>query len=138
MRGEAIFGPMAVIALWTMAVLFLTALRRIRGTLQGQIPRGAFKLGESPDVPPDVTVLNRNFMNLLELPVLFYVVCLVLYVTARVSPALVGLAWLYAVLRLVHSFIHLTSNRVIARLVSFSASFVVLFAMWIWLLVELV
>lgn len=33
---------------------------------------GDFRVGESPDVPADVALPNRNFMNLLEMPVLFY------------------------------------------------------------------
>jgi hypothetical protein len=36
-------------------------------------------------VPPAVSIPNRNYMNLLELPMLFYVVCIVLYVTAGAS-----------------------------------------------------
>ena len=134
MRKEAIFGPVAVLALWTLVVLFLTGLRRIRGTVEGRIPRGAFRLGESEGVPPDVLLLNRNLMNLLEMPVLFYVACLVMYVTARVTPVMVALAWVYVLLRLVHSFIHVTTNRIIPRLLSFTAGNLVLATLWLWLL----
>jgi hypothetical protein len=134
MGREAIFGPVAVLGLWTLAVLFMTGLRRIRGTIEGRIPRGAFNLGETPAVPRDVALFNRNLMNLLEMPVLFYVACLVLYVTSRVHPVMLGLGWLYVLLRLIHSFIHVTSNRVIPRLISFAAGNVVLLVIWIWVL----
>ena len=99
MRAEAIFGPVSVLALWTLAVLSLTGWRRVGGTLKGHIPHGAFRVGESADVPSEVSLLNRNLMNLLEMPVLFYVVCLALYVTRQVQPALVLCAWLYVFTR---------------------------------------
>lgn len=70
-------------------------------------------------------------MNLLELPVLFYVVCLMLYVTAGVSPLAVSLAWAYVVLRILHSIIHLTYNRVLHRLAAFAISNAVLAAIWV-------
>ena len=34
-------------------------------------------------MPADVTVWNRNLMNLLEMPLLFYVVSIAFYVTHR-------------------------------------------------------
>ena len=129
---ERIFAPMSVLALWTGTVLLLTAIRRVHGVATGRIPRNAFRVGEAPSVPDDVAVWNRNFMNLLEMPLLFYVVCIALYVTRNVLPATIGLAWVYLGLRLVHSAIHLTSNRVIPRLVVFAASNLVLVTLWIW------
>ena len=69
-------------------------------------------------------------MNLLELPVLFYVACLTYYVTDRVNGTALALAWTYVGLRIVHSAIHLTYNRVRHRLVAFAASNVVLVMLW--------
>jgi hypothetical protein len=131
MRPEAIFGPVGVLALWTMLVLFSTGLRRIRAVRAGRVRRDAFRLGESAEVPTDVAVANRNLMNLLEVPVLFYVACIALYATHRVRPGVVALAWTYVALRLAHSFVHLTSNGVMQRLILFALSNVVLVAIWI-------
>jgi hypothetical protein len=132
MRAEAIFGPMCILAFWTGAILVLTGFRRIHGTVIGRIPAGAFKLGDSPEVPREVVLLNRNLMNLLEMPVLFYVVCIALYVSRQVQPTLVVLAWAYVLLRIVHSLVHVTTNRIIPRLISFALSNFVLLAIWIW------
>ncbi len=44
------------------------------------------------------------------------------------------LAWAYVVLRLIHAVIHMTYNRVIHRMLTFIASFVVLMFMWVHLL----
>ena len=51
----------------------------------GQVAADDFKYGESANVPGDVSIPNRNYMNLLEMPVLFYVICLMIYVSARVD-----------------------------------------------------
>jgi hypothetical protein len=131
LKPEAIFGPVSVLATWTAAVVFLTGFVRIRAVRRGRVPRNAFRLGELPEVPADVTVANRNLMNLLEVPLLFYVVCIAAYTTRHAEPRFVALAWAYVGLRLVHSLIHLTTNRVIHRLIAFALSNVVLVMMWI-------
>jgi len=99
---------------------------------RGRVGRGAFRLGESKEVPDDVAVVNRNLMNLLEMPVLFYVACLSIYVTHHVTSGVLRLAWIYVGLRLLHSLIHLTRNIVVYRLLVFALSNVVLVTIWIW------
>jgi hypothetical protein len=131
MKPEAIFIPVAVLALWTQLVAFLTGMTRVRAARAGRVAPGAFKFGESPAVPDDVAVVNRNLMNLLEMPVLFYVVAFGFYVTQHAGPGVVRMSWVYVALRLVHSIIHLTSNRIIPRLTVFAASNVVLLTMWL-------
>jgi hypothetical protein len=131
MKAELIFVPVAVLALWTHLVALFTGLTRVRAARAGRVRPGAFKLGESPEVPDDVRVVNRNLMNLLEMPVLFYVVTLGSFVTGHAGPAVIRLAWVFVALRLLHSLIHLTSNRIIPRLTVFAASNVVLVTMWL-------
>ena len=130
-RAEAIFGPIGVLALWTMLVLFSIGFRRFGAVRARRVTPDDFRLGESADVPEDIAVANRNLMNLLEIPVLFYVVCLCLYVTHQVHPGLLRLAWVYVALRVLHSFIHLTTNNVRHRLFIFVLSNVALIALWI-------
>ncbi|HEV8109051.1 MAG TPA: MAPEG family protein, partial [Burkholderiales bacterium] len=88
-------------------------------------------------VPGAVSLPNRNFMNLLELPMLFYVVCIALYVTLSVDAYAVALAWLYFALRVAHSVVHLTYNNVFHRLGVYAASAVVLVMLWVRFAVEL-
>jgi hypothetical protein len=138
MRAEAIFVPVALLALWTVVVLFLMGFRRVGAVRAGQLRASAYKLGESADVPPEISIVNRHFMNLLEMPVLFYVVTLAFYVTRRVDTATVGMAWAYVLLRFGHSIIHLTSNRVVRRFYVFMVGNFVLLAMWIRFLAQVV
>lgn len=123
--------PLFALAGWTALILLLIAFRRIGAGLAGRVRPADFRYGESAGVPPDVCLPNRNYMNLLELPVLFYVVGLIAFVTGQASPPQLALAWAYVVLRVVHSLIHLSYNNVYHRLAAFALSNFVLLALWV-------
>jgi hypothetical protein len=135
---SAILLPVAALVGWTLLVLALVPYRRFKAGFAGQVTGRDFKYGESSAVPPHVSIPNRNFMNLLEVPVLFYVVCLTLYVTGKGDLAHVAMAWAFVALRVAHSLVHLTYNRVMHRLGVFAAAVLVLVAMWLRLLLALV
>jgi len=130
MDKTSILFPMVALVTLTFAVLLLIPVRRFRAGIAGQIKFDDFRYGESARVPPEVSIPNRNMMNLLELPLLFYVVCLLFYVTDRVNSTALALAWTYVALRIAHSAIHVTYNRVRDRLTAFAASNVVLVMLW--------
>ena len=131
MMATTIFYPMSALVLLTFLVLVQIPLRRFRAGFARRVSYGDFRFGESANVPGDVSLPNRNYMNLLELPVLFYVLCLSLYATAHVTPAMVWLAWAYVAFRAMHSVVHLTYNDVRHRGLAFAASNIVLAVMWI-------
>jgi hypothetical protein len=122
---------MGVLALLTFGVLALIPIRRFRAGAAGQIVADDFKFGESAAVPGHVSIPNRNYMNLLELPMLFYVGSLMFFVSGKVDAVVLGVAWLYVALRTVHSAIHLTYNNVRQRLIPFALSNFVLLAYWL-------
>lgn len=131
MPQDFIFAPMGALALLTFVVLSFIPSRRFRAVFARQVTADDFALGESAAVPAQVALANRNYMNLLELPLLFYVACLMFYVAGRVDETVLYVAWAYVALRTVHSAIHITYNRVIHRLVAFALSNFVLMAFWI-------
>jgi hypothetical protein len=86
----------------------------------------------SGDTPPDyVQKLGRNYANLLEMPVLFYLLGALVVVLGINHQMLTSGAWLYVALRFVHSGIHITYNNSIHRLIVFVLSVLCLLAMWI-------
>ena len=131
MHTTAILVPVFVLAAWTGLVLLLIPVVRIRAALRREVVADDFRHGESAQVPRHVSMPNRNYMNLLELPVLFYVACLLLFATGGASSAALGCAWAYVGLRIVHSGIHLTYNHVLHRLAVFALSNFVLLALWV-------
>lgn len=128
-RAE-IFWPMGALALLTFCVLGLMPVRRIAAVMRKEITPDDFRRGESERVSEHVSLPNRAMMNLLELPVLFYVICMMFYISDGVTNATLYLAWLYVGLRVAHTAIHLGYNNVVHRLIPFATSNVVLMAMW--------
>lgn len=131
MSQAAIFLPMGALALLTFAILLFIPFRRFAAGRAGLISADDFKFGESARVPGDVSIPNRNMMNLLELPLLFYIGCLMYYVAGKVDSLVLAVAWAYVALRMIHSLIHVTYNNVMHRLVAFATSNVVLLVFWI-------
>ena len=72
----------------------------------------------------------ENFRNLFEVPVLFYVLCVALVLNGGSTPAFVTAAWVYVALRVVHSLIHVSYNRVTHRFLAYVASTLLLFGTW--------
>ena len=137
MSPVQILYPMAVLATLTLLVTLLVGITRFRAGGRRLITVDDLKFGESARVPGHVSIPNRNLMNLLELPVLFYVACLTLYVTRTVDQAALWIAWSYVALRMVHSAIHLTYNNVWHRLSVYAVSNAVLVTLWVVLVVGL-
>jgi hypothetical protein len=73
---------------------------------------------------------SDNFKNLFEVPVLFYVLCLALFVSQLVTPNFVNAAWAYVALRTVHSAIHCTYNKIAHRFTVYVFSTMVVIGMW--------
>lgn len=72
-----------------------------------------------------------NFRNLFEVPVLFYALCAVALGVSHVPAWLVAGAWLFVALRIAHSVIHCTYNKVMHRFPVFLLGFAVVVALWV-------
>ena len=76
------------------------------------------------------TRASDNFRNLFELPVLFYLAIAVMLHSATITPALLALSWIFVALRIVHSAIHCSYNRVMHRFSAYMTGAIVLWALW--------
>jgi hypothetical protein len=131
MSQELIFQPMAALALLTFVVLGFIPARRFRAVFARQVTADDFKLGESAAVPPHVALPNRAYMNLLELPILFYVVCLMYFMAGRLDQPALIVAWAYVAARATHTVIHIGYNTVPHRVAAFAISNFLLLALWV-------
>ena len=82
------------------------------------------------------TRASDNFRNLFEMPVLFYAAVCVAALAGLVTPVSLALAWTFVALRVLHSLVHCTYNRVIHRFLLYVAGAFVLFAWWTYLAVQ--
>jgi hypothetical protein len=131
MQVTEIFGPFFAMILLTLTVWIVMYVRRIRYSMANRInaqrlatPEKAVKV-----FPEEVQYPAYNLSNLLELPIIFYALCLYLFVTGNVDALYVIAAWSYVGLRAVHSAIQCTSNIVMRRFAVYMASSLVLWVM---------
>lgn len=117
MSQAAIFGPFLALMVLTLAVWIALYVTRIRYLVNARInPQNVASRKEADAViPDDVNKAANNFKNLCELPVLFYALCLYLYVTTGVDLAYVIAAWTFVAFRALHSLVQCTSNHVMTR-----------------------
>ena len=79
----------------------------------------------------DAQATNNALMNLFEVPVLFYVLCVVLLVTGTTDQIFMSFAWLYVSLRAVQAAVHVTYNDVLHRGLAYLTSTTLLWLAWI-------
>mgnify|MGYP003689448717 FL=1 len=127
----AIIYPVFCLVILTFIMAFATGTSRLISVRRKQINPKYYVL-LSGDTPPDyVQKIGRNFANLLEVPVLFYLLA-VLVITLEINNALLlNLAWLYVALRLMHTIIHVSYNYVMHRFMVFALSVLTLLTMWV-------
>ena len=80
-----------------------------------------------------------NFSNLFELPILFYTAILLTLILMVQDSILVILAWAFVISRYLHSFVHVSYNRVMHRFSVFVFSSFVLLAYWVrlgWIILQ--
>lgn len=131
MQATEIFGPFFAMILLTFVVWVVMYIGRIRYSIANRI--NAQRLGTPEKVvqvlPEEIQYPAYNLTNLLELPIIFYALCLYLFVSGNVDALYVIAAWSYVALRTVHSVIQCTSNIVMRRFAVYMASSVVLWSM---------
>lgn len=117
MSQASILAPVLAMVLLTFIVWVYMFVRRI-GFIQGNeiTPEQLAVPGALAELsPPEVSNPSDNFQNLLEMPVLFYVLALILFATNRVDGIHLAAAWVFVAFRYLHSAVHCSVNIVMLR-----------------------
>jgi hypothetical protein len=126
-----IVAPVIALALWThviwawMYATRIPAIRKVRMVLDPNAPRGE----QMATLPPAVRWKADNYNHLMEQPTVFYAVALSLAILGEGSGTNATLAWAYVALRVVHSFVQTTINKIEVRFALFFVSSLVLIAL---------
>ncbi|TXH05093.1 MAG: MAPEG family protein [Nevskiaceae bacterium] len=126
-----ILAPVVALTAWSMimwAWMYATripAISRARMRLDPHAPRGE----QMNTLPATVRWKADNYNHLMEQPTLFYAVALTLALLEQGGGANLALAWTYVALRVVHSFVQATWNKIEVRFAVFSLSSLVLIAL---------
>lgn len=130
LNQQLIFVPCLILIITTFLVLITMFRRRIKCIKSGEVKPSHFKTYNTDQKESAKTIqAQRNFANLQEAPPIFYILCLMTYVTGNVNELMIGLSWAFLAFRLIHTIIHTTSNKLPARMLSFASSWVVVIAM---------
>ncbi len=125
-----IFLPALAMVALTIVVWLRMYLSRVGEMRRERIHPQAVALSAQMAERLKDTRAADNFRNLFELPVLFYLALVVAALSAQVHAATLGLAWTFVVLRVLHSAIHCSYNRVMHRFQAYLAGGLVLWALW--------
>jgi len=126
-----ILFPVLAMFVLTALCLFRLASLRLSAVRQGEIDPRFFKLYRNAEEPDRLRAHSRHLSNLFEAPILFYVIVIIAYLTQQTGILPLTLAWAYVALRYAHSYVHLTSNRVMTRFRLFAVSWLVLAILWV-------
>ena len=131
--NSPIFAPAIVLVLWSLVMLGWLAITRLPAMAKAGIQlttvvgaRGANLEGVVPD---RVNWKAHNYAHLMEQPTLFYATVIILGVIGQGEGLNLQLAWAYVILRIVHSIVQATWNRVAVRFTLFCLSSVALLAL---------
>jgi len=130
---RAIFLPAFAMVALTLVVWFRMYTTRVAQMKRERIhPQSVATSAQAAARLTDSRAAD-NFRNLFELPVLFYLALVVAAVSGLANTTTLALAWLFVLLRVVHSAIHCGYNKVMHRFQAYLAGGVVLWVLWAWL-----
>ena len=129
--NSPILAPVVALVAWSMVMWLwmyatrLPAMRAMRMKLDPEAPRGS----QMATRPPRVRWKADNYNHLMEQPTLFFAIALALAFAGQGAGAALVLAWFYVGLRVVHSLVQATWNKIEVRFVLFFLSSVALVGM---------
>jgi len=133
MIESQILQPVVALAGWTMIMWWWMYLTRIPAMSKAGID-GAKMVGSTgaslrAQLPDSVSWKADNYNHLHEAPTVFYAIALVLAITGQGAGLNALIAWIYVGLRVLHSLVQVTANRVLVRFALFALSSLALMAL---------
>ncbi len=133
MIGMDILQPVVALLAWTMVMWVWMYATRIpamnKAGIDGTKLVGSNGASLRAALPDNVSWKADNYNHLHEAPTLFYAAAIVLAIIGQGDGFNTILAWAYVALRVGHSIVQATINRVMVRFVLFALSSLVLIAL---------
>jgi hypothetical protein len=130
-HADTLLGPILALALLIALVWIVMGVFRNYAILKGIITGNYYRRFDV-DAPPDwVERPARTFNNLMQVPQLFYLVCVLMLITQRVDAAQLALAWAFVTMRWLHAIVYMGWNHLPTRFGAFMASFITLITLYV-------
>jgi hypothetical protein len=131
--GMAILQPVIALAAWTMVMWAWMYATRIPAIGAAKVDLDAMVRDPETSLddvlPVGVQWKAHNYNHLHEAPTVFYAVAIVLAIIGQGDGLNAQLGWIYVALRVVHSIVQATVNKVTVRFGLFVLSSLVLIAL---------
>ena len=137
MNPNWLYLPVLLQILLTLALYSALILAKIKALRTGEVDQARRALHDDA-WPEYVQKINNNIRNQFEVPVLFYVLVIALVELSAVGIIAVVAAWVFALSRLFHAWVHTGSNVVLMRRNIFVVGVLAIFALTALLLYEVV
>lgn len=118
MARHLIYWPVLAQILIPVLVLLLNGMRKNDDVKSGSFDRERAAMDNEAWSTP-VVLTSKNLANQFQLPVIFYVLCLILASLDAVNILTLVVAWLFVTTRYVHAYVHVSTNYVPNRLRAF-------------------
>ena len=133
MIGMGTLQPVVALAAWTMAMWFWMYATRIPAVGAAKVDLDAMVRDPESSLddvlPVGVQWKAHNYNHLHEAPTVFYAVAIVLALIGQGDGINAQLGWTYVGLRVIHSIVQATINKVALRFALFVMSSLVLIAL---------
>lgn len=131
MVGMGILAPVVALAAWTMVMWLWMYLTRIPAMKLARVDLDDLankptKAGLDAVLPASVQWKAHNYNHLHEAPTVFYAIALTLAIIGQGDGLNLTLGWAYVALRVAHSLVQATVNKIMLRFMLFSLSSIVL------------
>jgi hypothetical protein len=130
MEQNAILLPVFALVALTFGIAIWLGKLRFIAVKRGDLKPRYYELNKGEEIPDYLAKVSHNYDNLLALPILFYVLSIMLFVTKKVEVTQVVLAWVFVASRYSHSYIHTTYNKLRHRMRAFMIGVITLICMW--------
>jgi hypothetical protein len=128
--------PMFALVLLTFCVMLLSFRQRVNAVKKGMSAR-YFKTYTEGTAPESLIKTDRHFINLFEVPVLFYAGCLAAMMVPVTGPVVLATAWLFVAARVVHAYIHIGPNKIFPRMSIHMVACATVLALWIQIVIAI-
>lgn len=130
MSIRSVLLPLFVQVALTFVLLVWMGTMRFSALRRGEVKVRDIALRE-PNWPRRLLQVQNAFLNQIEVPVLFYVLTILAWMTRLADVLFVVMAWLFVALRVAHAYVHVTDNNVQRRGLLFITGATVLMIMWV-------
>src|SRR6516162_7705783 len=114
MSLAAVLLPLFVEVVLTFGLMLWMGALRTGDYRSGAVEPQEIALRQ-PKWPARTTQVANSFSNQFELPVLFYVLTILEWVTRHAGVLFVWLAWIFVIFRVLQAYVHVTNNKVRLR-----------------------